>query len=83
MKLYLLLLSLLFLLMPTDMKAGIPTEDDAIVLSDLTYQSSSKLYYFDVSLQGSRIYCAYNMDIYVPEGIDVAKNNNGSLRVQV
>ena len=82
MKLYLLLLSLLFLLMPTDMKAGIPTEDDAIVLSDLTYQSSSKLYYFDVSLQGSRIYCAYNMDIYFPEGIDVAKNNNGTLRVQ-
>ena len=81
MKLYLLLLSLLFLLLPTDMKAGIPTED-AIVLSDLN-QNNSGDYYFDVSLLGKedRIYCAYNMDIYFPEGIDVAIKD-GSLRVQ-
>lgn len=47
---------------------------DRIVLSDLTYQSSSGLYYFEISLQGSRRYTAYNMDISFPEGINVALN---------
>lgn len=46
----------------------IPTTD-GIVLSDLTYDSDLDLYYFDVSLDGSRIYTAYNMDIFLPEGI--------------
>jgi len=80
MKRYLLNMLLLLLMVPASMSAGIPTEDK-IVLSDLTYQSSSGLYYFDVSLEGSRIYCAYNMDIFFPEGIDVAKNASGAYRV--
>ena len=82
MKRYLLNLSLLLLFFPCTVSAGEPTED-AVVLSDLTFQKSSGLYYFDVSLQGSRIYCAYNMDIFFPEGIEVAKSNNGSIRVSM
>ena len=72
----LLLFSLCAMLLPSVCKAGTPTEDK-IVLSDLKYQSSSGLYYFDASLEGSRTYCAYNLDIYFPEGIDVASTTNG------
>ena len=80
-KLYLLTMTFILLSLPVRIFAAIPT-DDKIVLSDLTYQSSSGLYYFDVSLQGSRIYAAYNMDIYFPDGISVAKNSNDTYRVQ-
>lgn len=50
---------------------------DQIVLSDLT-ELSPDIYYFDVSLNGleSRIYSAYNMDIILPEGIDVVKSGD-------
>ena len=68
------------MLLPRVCKAGTPTEDK-IVLSDLTYQSSSGLYYFDASLEGTQTYCAYNLDIFFPEGIDVATNANGAYRV--
>lgn len=44
---------------------------DQIVLSDLTYDDDVEAYYFIVSLEGSRIYTAYNMDINLPEGINV------------
>lgn len=47
---------------------------DKLVLSDLTYQTSSGLYYFEISLAGSRIYTAFNLDIFFPEGIEVAKS---------
>ncbi|MBQ9363259.1 MAG: hypothetical protein IJT97_07560 [Bacteroidaceae bacterium] len=76
----LLLFSLWAMLLPSVCKAGTPTEDK-IVLSDLTYQSSSGLYYFDASLEGSQTYCAYNLDIFLPEGIEVATNTSGSYRV--
>lgn len=64
---------LMALFVPTSLSAQTPT-DDKFVVSDLTsYHSSSGLYYyFDVSLSGSRIYTAYNLDILFPEGIDVA-----------
>lgn len=44
---------------------------DQIVLSDLTYDDDVEAYRFIVSLEGSRIYTAYNMDINLPEGINV------------
>lgn len=69
----LLLLSLIALLVPQQARAGEPT-DDTVVLSDLTYLDGLGLYYFDVSLSGSRIYTAYNMDIFLPEGFEVAKD---------
>lgn len=69
---------LLILCFVTSMKAQESTTD-RIVLSDLTAMSSPGVYYFDVSLAGSRIYTAYNMDITFPEGIDVAKSGNNYL----
>ncbi len=72
MKRPILLIALLSLLMTFSgrMRAAepIPTTD-RIVLSDLTYDSKRGYYYFDVSLEGSLIYTAYNMDIFLPEGI--------------
>lgn len=47
---------------------------DQIKLSDLTYDSELEFYYFDVSLEGSRIYSAYDMDIFLPIGIDTDKD---------
>lgn len=46
--------------------------DDRIVISDLTVSPDGTETYFTVSLQGSRIYTAYNMDIHLPEGLEVA-----------
>lgn len=43
--------------------------DDTIEFSDI--QTTGTRNYFDVTLRGSRIYNAYNMDIYLPDGIDV------------
>lgn len=47
---------------------------DQIVLSDLTIRGTST--YFDVSLEGTHIYTAYNMDIFLPEGISVVFESN-------
>lgn len=52
---------------------------DRLVLSDLTSMGSPNLYYFDISLVGSRIYTAYNMDIILPEGIDIAMSGSNYL----
>lgn len=49
---------------------------DQIVLSELTYDDVAEAYRFTVSLEGSRIYTAYNMDIFLPEGISVVFENN-------
>lgn len=77
MKRPILLIALLSLLMTFSgrMRAAepIPTTD-RIVLSDLTYDSDLEFYYFDVSLDGSLIYTAYNMDIFLPEGITSDKD---------
>lgn len=78
MKKPILIFSLLFLMVwgwSTPVKAQTSTQEsttDQIVLSDL--KSSSGLYYFEISLNGSRIYTAVNMDIFFPEGIEVAKS---------
>lgn len=60
------LMALMLLFIPISMSAESTT--DRIVLSDLTYDPGRSLYYFDVSLEGSRIYTAYNMDIFLPAG---------------
>ncbi|MBQ0023219.1 MAG: hypothetical protein KBT29_08275 [Prevotellaceae bacterium] len=44
---------------------------DKIVIGDLTVMPGGNEAYFTVSLQGSLIYTAYNMDIHLPEGLEV------------
>ena len=74
-----LLLLFMSALMPMAAGAQTPT-DDTFTLSDLTARSGS-VYSFDVSLSGSQIYCAYNLDIFFPNGITVAKDANDNYRV--
>ena len=66
------LLPLLFFLfaLPAAVSAGTPT-DDTVEISDLTWDEESEAYYFSVSIKGSRIYTACNMEITLPEGINV------------
>ena len=45
--------------------------EDSFCLSDLKTNPTGT--YFDVSLRGSRIYTAYNLDIFLPLGINVVK----------
>ena len=49
---------------------GTPT-DDKFMVSDLTWDGDMGGYYFIVSLDGSQIYTDYNLDIFLPNGIDV------------
>ena len=74
--LLLLLFSMIALSVPQTLKAGEAT-DDTVVLSDLTWDEDMEAYYFVVSLSGSRIYTAYNMDIFLPQGINVAYTEDG------
>lgn len=67
------LLTLIGLFFPTSMGAQTPTTDN-IVLSDLAWDNDLEFYFFDVSLEGSRIYTAYNMDIFLPDGISTDKD---------
>ena len=69
----------LMALMPLMASAQTPT-DDTFTLSDLTARSGG-VYSFDVSLSGSQIYCAYNLDIFFPNGITVAKDASDNYRV--
>ena len=55
--------------------------DGTFELSDLKYQSSSGLYYFDVSLNSTSTYSSYNLDIFFPAGFTIAKDNSDNLRV--
>lgn len=50
---------------------------DKIVLSDLTWDDDAEAYVFTVSLDGSRIYTAYNMDIFLPQGVNVKYDEDG------
>lgn len=67
------LLTLIGLSFPTSMGAQTPTTDN-IVLSDLAWDNDLEFYFFDVRLEGSRIYTAYNMDIFLPDGISTDKD---------
>ena len=54
---------------------GIATTD-YLTISDLTVvPGSSNRYYFTVSLVGSKIYTAFEMDIHFPPGLDVEFKN--------
>ena len=67
------LLTLIGMFFPTRMSAQTPTTDN-IVLSDLAWDDDLEFYFFDVSLEGSRSYTAYNMDIFLPDGISTDKD---------
>ena len=61
-----LLLFLFFCLFSAGARAGEPTTDH-LTVSDLQVDGND--HFFVVSLSGSRIYTAYNMDIHLPQGI--------------
>lgn len=44
---------------------------DRFVISDLTVYPGGEEAEFTVSLEGSRIYTAYNLDIHLPEGMEI------------
>ncbi|MCR4958451.1 MAG: hypothetical protein K6B13_07595, partial [Prevotella sp.] len=75
-----LLLVMTCLMLP--MVAGAQTATtDKFTVSDLVWDDDNDCYVFTVSLDGSRIYTAYNLDIFLPNGIDVEKKTNGDLKV--
>ena len=64
--------------------AGAQELDGTFEISDLTYQSRTGLYYFDVSLANcTSNYSAYNLDIILPNGIDVALDEEDNYRVSI
>lgn len=60
---------------------GTPT-DDTFTVSDLTWNQARDCYVFTVSLEGSRIYTACNLDIFLPNGINVL-SSGGKYRVMI
>ena len=58
------------LMLPRVAEAQTPTTDKFTV-SDLEWDADNDCYVFTVSLDGSRIYTAYNLDIFLPTGINV------------
>jgi len=76
-----LLLFMMCALLPMVADAqGTPT-DDTFTVGDLSSNPSGT--YFDVSLSGSRIYSAYNLDLFLPTGISVALDGSSKPRVQM
>lgn len=67
MKNNLLIVLLLFFSLPI----AAESTTDYLTISDLTLTPGGKEGMFTVSLVGSRKYCAYGMDIYLPDGLDV------------
>lgn len=65
-----LLLVMTCLLLPRVAGAQTATTDKFTV-SDLEWDDDNNCYVFTVSLDGSRIYTAYNLDIFLPNGISV------------
>lgn len=63
------------------MRAQTPT-DDTFTVSDLTARTGG-VYSFDVSLNGNRIYTAYNLSIFFPSTMTVARNSSNELRVSM
>ena len=78
MKKPLFVMMLMTMFMTNGMSAQESTTDQ-IVLSDLRKSGSST--YFDVSLEGTHIYSAYNLEFFFPDGISIATNSNGNPRV--
>jgi hypothetical protein len=69
---YSFFISLLLLLVSGMLQAQNTVTNDAIKVSDLTYDGDIDAYYFVVSIEGEKDgqnYTAYNMDITLPQGI--------------
>ena len=71
-----LLLVMTCLLLPRVAGAQTAT-DDKFTVSDLEWDDENECYMFTVSLDGSRIYTAYNLDIFLPQGISVKSDETG------
>lgn len=56
--------------------------DDKLTVSDLVWNQNRQCYVFTVSLEGSRFYTACNLDIYLPNGINVM-SSGGKYRVML
>lgn len=54
---------------------------DKFVISDLTVAPGGDEAFFTVSLEGSRIYTAYNLDIHLPEGLEVVYDEDNAIKV--
>lgn len=75
-----LLLFMMCALLPKTAGAQTPT-DDTFTVSDLATNPSGT--YFDVGVDGSRLYSAYNLDLFLPTGISVALDVNTKPKVQM
>lgn len=76
-----LLLFMMCALLPVAGRAQTPT-DDTFTVSDLTWNQARNCYVFTVSLQGSLIYTACNLDLFLPNGINVLASG-GKYRVMI
>lgn len=77
-----LVLFLAMLLVCSRVWADVETTDK-VVISELSVEPGGKSAYFDVSLQGSEVYyTAYEIDLYLPEGLNV-EYRNGNPRVSM
>lgn len=76
-----LLLFMMCTLLPMAGRAQTPT-DDTFTVSDLTWNQARNCYVFTVSLQGSLIYTACNLDLFLPNGINVLASG-GKYRVMI
>ncbi len=77
MKKFLFLFMMCALLPRTAVAQGL---SDRFTISDLEYDPDVEAYYFIVSLEGSTIYTAYNLDIFLPNGINVVYSEDGGER---
>lgn len=57
-------------------KAGVPT-DDYMYATALQFDEDYDLYYFDVMLSGENKYVSYGLDIQLPTGMEVVKDEYG------
>lgn len=53
------------------------TANDYVFATALQYDSEYDLYYFDVKLNGSKLYTSYGMDIQLPAGMEVVDDEYG------
>lgn len=53
------------------------TANDYVCTTALQYDNDFELYYFDVKLNGSKLYTSYGMDIQLPAGMEVVDDEYG------
>ncbi len=75
-----LLLFMMCAMLPITAEAQTPT-DDTFTVGDLASNPSGT--YFDVGIDGSRIYSAYNLDLFLPSGVSVALDAYSKPKVQM